>query len=452
MSFIEIPDEVPVVKPNLKIADSTYHGQVVETRKQDFFSLATFGSGMKMACDYYSQVAGKDNAAASYQDDLPPVFGQYHLVRGFELIITTPLSHQQNNDGAGEWVSTGSGTVYSCITPQNGEMFIADIGNGQEAFFQVNNPRRQGIYPESPTEIDFKITFPATKELIERLNKYRVVETFYFHRENYRNGVKCLLRREEVDINRRLVDAFRRMVPLYFRDFFADRFNTFLVPGQLTSTYDPNVVKFLKSILGTEHHHLMNTLTELGVAHDVYSNQITLFDVIAKRDYNLLYSASRHLQVAHVERMRQHALMRSIVFSGVKQMLIAVDVANSNNNPICPPGAWGQLQDGGVRQPNMRSILPNLDLTDPAPAGPPVTELVKPILVDDFYVLSQQFYDDVPGQSKLEVLVGQTLRGQAIDLEVLADVADASIKFDNLERFYYTPIILALIKMASGVL
>ncbi|MNG01820.1 hypothetical protein D3C84_848160 [compost metagenome] len=50
------------------------------------------------------------------------------------------------------------------------------------------------------------------------------------------------------------------------------------------------------------------------------------------------------------------------------------------------------------------------------------------------------------------MLVGQTLRGQAIDLEVLADVADASVKFDNLERFYYTPIILALIKMASGVL
>lgn len=451
MPFVDVPDEKPVEKPNLKIADTEYRGQVVETRKQNFFSLATFTSGMKWPCDYYSQIQGRDNAAASYQDDLPAVFGQYRRIRGFEIIVTTPLSHQQNNDGTGEWVSTGSGTIYSCVTPQNGDIFLADIGNGQEALLQINNPRRQGIYSESPTEVDFRITSYGG-DIVDNLNKHRVVDTVYFMRENYRNGVKCLLVKEEIDTNRRLVDAFHRLVPLYFRDFFADRFNTFLVPGQLTSTYDPNVVRFIKAILGTEHHRLMNTLTELGVAHDVHSNQITVFDVIAKRDYNLLYSASRHLQIAHVERMRQHALMRSIVFSGIKQMLIAVDPSTSNNDPIHLPEAWGMLQDGGVRQPNMRSILPNLDLTDPMPESPRLGEMIKPVLADEFYVFSEQFYNDAPGMSDLEVLTAQTLRGESIDLEMLADIADGSVKFDNLERFYYTPIILALIKMASGVL
>ena len=331
-------------------------------------------------------------------------------------------------------------------------MFIADVGNGREAIFQINNPRRMGIFDESPTEVDFRLLHFVDKAFAERLQRLRVIKTVYFIRENYRNGVKCLLVKEEVDVSRRLVDAFRRLVPLYFKDFFADRYNTFIVPMQDTVTYDPNVVKFIKSILGTEQHHKMNTLTELGVAHDVYSNQITLFDVIAQRDYNLLYSASRHLGIASVLNMRQLPLMRSIVFSGIKQIMTAADFAFSVNNPCQEPLIINNLQKAGVRQPDMRSILPHLDMSGEMEPRPDEGKYIKRVVIDNYYVFSKEFYEDRPGQSMLEVMVGQTLRGEAINLRELADLADYAAKFDNLERFYYTPIILALIKMASGVL
>ena len=111
MPIVDIPKERPPEQPNLKISDVPYEGAVVETRKQSFFSLATFSAGMKMACDYYSLSQGRDNAPASYQDDLPPVYGQYRLIKGFEIVVTSPLSHQQNNESSGEFVSTGSGTI-----------------------------------------------------------------------------------------------------------------------------------------------------------------------------------------------------------------------------------------------------------------------------------------------------------------------------------------------------
>ena len=83
---------------------------------------------------------------------------------------------------------------------------------------------------------------------------------------------------------------------------------------------------------------------------------------------------------------------------------------------------------------------------------PDISTYIKQITVDDYYVFSKEFYEDISEQSQLEILTAQTLRGQPVDLKVLADLADYAVKFDNLERFYYTPIILALIKMASGVL
>jgi hypothetical protein len=131
---------------------------------------------------------------------------------------------------------------------------------------------------------------------------------------------------------------------------------------------------------------------------------------------------------------------------------MATDVAFSVNNPLYEPLIIDSLQKAGVRQPDMRSILPHLDLDSGKEPRPDESSYIKRVIVDGFYVLSKDFYEDTDDQSMLEVLVGQTLRGEAINLSDLADLADYATKFDNLERFYYTPIILALIKMAPGVL
>jgi hypothetical protein len=450
MPFVDEEDEVAVDKPNLIISEVPYVTPVAETRNQGHESLAGFTSGKKMAVDYYKQIQRRDSAPASYQDDLPAAYGQYERIRGFELIITEDMSQDQNTSDTGGFALTGGAAVYSIVTPENGDMFIADVGNGRRMLFQVNDPKRSTIYPEANTTISFRGLHWVDAAFADKLNSKRVSYTYVFLRENFRNGVKSLLRQEEVDVLRRLNKARKRLIAMYFKDFFDDVRQTFVVPHPKFVSYDPNVVKYMKAHLETIDHPQVPWITELGVGHDVYSNQWTLFDVLARKDIDLLYSCSQKMAFSPIGAYKTKAHFASIYYSGVQQVVSAVDPSYSVNNNYETPHATDPFVKADTRQTDMRSLLPQLDLEGDEPA-PEYGQYIKRILVDEYYVFSKEFYEDEEGQSHLERLTRQRISGQAIDLNMLADIADYAVKFDNLERFYYIPIILTLIKLAPGV-
>jgi hypothetical protein len=450
MPFVDEEDEVSVDKPNLIISEVPYVTPVAETRNQGHESLAGFTAGKKMAVDYYKQIQRRDSAPASYQDDLPAAYGQYELIRGFELIITDDMSQDQNNSDTGGFALTGGAAVYSIVTPENGDMFIADVGNGRRVMFQVNEPKRGSIYPEANTTISFRGLHWVDAAFAEKINTKRVSYTYVFLRENFRNGVKALLREEEVSVLRRLTKARKRLIAMYFKDHFDDARQTFVVPHPNKLVYDPNVTKFMKSILETTDHPHVAWITELGVGGDVYSNQWSLFDVLARKDIDLLYSCSRRFGFSPIGAYKAKAHFASIYYSGIQLVVSAADPTWSANNNYEPAHAIDPFVKADVRQKDIRSLLPELDLVGDEPA-PDYGQYIKRIVVDEYYVFSKEFYEDEPGQSHLERLTRERISGKVIDLNMLADIADYAVKFDNLERFYYIPIILTLIKLAPGV-
>ena len=78
--------------------------------------------------------------------------------------------------------------------------------------------------------------------------------------------------------------------------------------------------------------------------------------------------------------------------------------------------------------------------------------IVRRMGEDNYYVFTKQFYENkVPG-SLLERLVLDRIDKSTTDFGNLATLAEMSLRLDNLERFYFTPIILSLIKLSDGVL
>lgn len=448
----EPEDEPAFLHPNLTIAPEDYKSQVVDTRKVEFDGLSTYLGGMKWACDYYSQIQGRDSAAASFDADRAAPFGQYRVVRGFEIVVASELSGTQNTSDGGGFSRTGSGHIYSIITPQLGDVFIADIGGGQNAALMITSATRMSIYPESPTTVEYKIKDYADEKFLKALNS-RVQETYFFSKENYRNGVKCLLTEEEVRITQRLGEAYFRLMNLYLRDFFSEKFQTLLVPGQAAPTYDPACTHFVRSILATGDHPRVIQITQLGVSHDVFSNELTLWDAIATRDANLLYSVAKKMTLAPISMFRTFPWMASIYYSGIKQVVSPVDVGYSVDKENRQPHEGMPFIKAQVRQRDIDSILPALGLDDMEPhPDKEQTRFIHRVVKDEYYVFSKAFYEDTAGKSMLEGMVLDRIRGNAINLSDLADLADYARKFDNLERYYYIPIILTLIKLASGVL
>jgi len=450
MPYIDDENEVAKEVPSLTIAKEDFKGPVVDTRKQQYSTLSTFYQGEKWAVDLLLETTGRDSTVGSFSADTLATYGNYKLVKGFELVVDSTITNTQVVGEANGFDSTGGGIVYPCVVPNNGTLFIADMGNGRNVLFAMYNPVKLGIYEESPHKVEWKAIKFLDAETMAALEE-RTVETVYFDRENMRNNLKPLLTRAEVNSIKRLNNSYRRLINLYFKSFFNPRFSTFTVPMNDDSTYDPNLVRFLRRSISTDMHKDMHRVIELDCSADVTSDQLSLYDMIAKRDYELLYSCSRHFNLRSVDMYRTLPKLHSVFYSGIRKVMSASDISFSVSHPIGIVGAVIPLLKAGVENPHMRAILPQLlkGGTEPAPT---YGKYIKRILCDDYYVFSKEFYEGDGEVSMLERMVQHRMKGEAIDLTDLADLAEYSTRFDNLERFYYTPIILTLIKLAPGVL
>lgn len=450
MPYIGEEDEVPKEVPSLKIAEEEFKGPVVDTRKQQYDTLSTFYQGEKWAVDLLLETTGRDSTVGSFSPDTLATYGNYRLVKGFELVVDSTITNTQVVGEANGFDSVGGGIVYPCVVPNNGTLFIADMGNGRNVLFAMYNPVKLGIYEESPHKVEWKaIKFldAATLAALEE----RTVETVYFDRENMRNNLKPLLTRKEVDSIKRLNNSYRRLITLYFKAFFNPQFSTFTLPLNGNNTYDPNVVRFLRRTVGTDMNANMHRVIELDCSAGMSNDELSLYDMIAKRDYELLYSCSRHFSLQNVDVYRTVPKLHSVFYSGIRKVMSATDLSFSVSHPNGLVGAVTPLLKAGVENPRMRAILPQLLKGGEEPA-PTYGKYIKRILCDDYYVFSKEFYEGEGEVSMLERMVQHRMKGEGIDLTDLADLAEYASRFDNLERFYYVPIILTLIKLAPGVL
>lgn len=450
MPYIGEEDEVPKEVPSLKIAEEEFKGPVVDTRKQQYDTLSTFYQGEKWAVDLLLETTGRDSTVGSFSPDTLATYGNYRLVKGFELVVDSTITNTQVVGEANGFDSVGGGIVYPCVVPNNGTLFIADMGNGRNVLFAMYNPVKLGIYEESPHKVEWKaIKFldAATLAALEE----RTVETVYFDRENMRNNLKPLLTRKEVDSIKRLNNSYRRLITLYFKAFFNPQFSTFTLPLNGNNTYDPNVVRFLRRTVGTDMNANMHRVIELDCSAGMSNDELSLYDMIAKRDYELLYSCSRHFSLQNVDVYRTVPKLHSVFYSGIRKVMSATDLSFSVSHPNGLVGAVTPLLKAGVENPRMRAILPQLLKGGVEPA-PTYGKYIKRILCDDYYVFSKEFYEGEGEVSMLERMVQHRMKGEGIDLTDLADLAEYASRFDNLERFYYVPIILTLIKLAPGVL
>jgi hypothetical protein len=71
---------------------------------------------------------------------------------------------------------------------------------------------------------------------------------------------------------------------------------------------------------------------------------------------------------------------------------------------------------------------------------------IHPVTADDYYVLSQAFYDkDTTAMSKLELLIDHAVSARTLNYDQLDGLLNYVWEWDNLERFYYYPLVWVLL-------
>ena len=446
MPIVDPVPPAPVVPvSNVQASPLPYRGVVVDSKYTPATALLTHLEGSSWTVNYYSQVLGADSALSGQQVTKNAIYQQYKLVEKLELKVTAALTANQDNTTKALTI-TGSATVYPCITPNEGDMFIADIGDGNTGIFRVTLSERKSIFKDTAHAIEYQMVDYSSPEKIGDLNA-KVIDTLVFVKEFLQTGQNPLLHNNDYILATELRSQYFSLLHRYFKSFVSNEFKTLIVPGQGVGVYDPYLTKAVMSFFSAYDAAEIRNVRILNVDDDEAMKATTIWDMLKNKDRRMHKYCIRQSTLVSAKTFALDPMMEGIYHSGISYVVYPLDPILSVDY-----GVFNLIKvSSGQSLLDTPSPITNLaDLIGGTAANGltlPDRPLINKVLVDDYYVLSQAFYDQDPtNQSVLELCINNYLDGKAQDNAALVSLAKTSHAWNGLERFYYTIILLVLIK------
>ncbi len=435
--------DLPVPIQSAKIAAPEYKGVAVDTRWLPRTNLLTHLEGSSWYVDYYSQILDTDSPLSGQQLSLSAVNQQYRKITGMEMKVTSPLSTEQDEDTK-SMKMLGTSMLYPFLIPNEGDMFVVDLGQGVRGVLRVVRSRKMSIYKEACYEIDYSLDTDDQDKQDDLESK--VVEALFFHKDYLNMGKNPLLLQDNHQALLEVGDVFASTINQYFKKFFSSEFKTLMVPAQERTVYDPFLVNFLLTQFNSDEAMELKFVRKLFVEDVPAMKADSLWTAIRERDISYLNVAFKRSGLLNTRCFSSDPVMNGIRYTGISYSIYPIDPTLSVDQMLIDTAmllapvelAPSPAMEGSLNQMVRALNLRNLGST---------ADTIKLVTVDDFYVLSEDFYLDAPtGQSELEKIVWQYLKGQPVDYKVLVETAKLHTRWPMLEQFYYVPLLLVMMK------
>lgn len=399
---------------------------------------------------YYQQVLDNDTELSPQQIHKSAVYQQYIKINRMELKVNQELSQTQNTE-TNEFEVSGTATLYPPVIPNVGDMFVADIGDGRSGIFVITSSERQTILKQACFQVEYQLRSYADEgsaELVD-LNEKSIQET-HFVKSYLEYGENPVIIEEEYQQQRGLNELYREVVAQFMADFYSRRFETLIVPHQTKVTYDAFVTKTILSVLDTTEQPMVQNIKDLNVNGRPAMDTTTLWNCLLRLSDDYLPMCVRKMYLVGAETFGTFPYYEGIYFSGVEHVVHPDESRSDVDAPYDrrdhkPMGT--QLRSGARRSPLGDGVIPPEYRVPSEETGIGRLPDIHPVTHDDHYVFSQGFYSgDLTGGSKLEVLARDALAHRPIDLSVLTHLADTAKTWSSLERFYYMPVLIILMK------
>lgn len=443
MSFLT-GNPPPAAVKNPEVQKQPYVGVAVDSKYEPRKMLITHVEGSKWVVNYFQQFLGRDDEKAAQQINRPEVYQQYQNIIDMELRVTSPLSATQDT-GNKEFTYIGAATMYIGIKPNEGDMFIADVGDGRSGLFVVTLVEQKSILRDSTYAIEYEMKDFLTPDLHNDLLA-KVSKTVHFVRDFIAMGKNPLLVSSELETYRLLTQWLDECPITYYGDFFSDQYSTFLVPDQDELVYDPMIVEFVKRIVDIDKHPRYTHVKALNCDTNDKRSLTTVLDAIYEMRDSILDTASLESEMILARTVNQLPRFSGIRYSGISYLYF-------------PKGSGGQL---GVvadrlllaskpRQFNRPYTIEAALVYEQLPAN--IRDGVEywpvpyyDVHHDSGYIFSHHFYGRRVGEmSLLEIMVRNLLTKKPNNVSLVYELCKSSIQWGQVERFYFLPILMVIV-------
>lgn len=428
------PDIVRAFKPGVRTA-------VIDTQYTPQSDLLAYIEGSPWVVDYYSQILDKNSEIKGQDTSLPAVLQGYRRIWSMELKVTQDLTQVSQDPGTQEMTMQGMANVYPFLVPQEGDMFRVGVADGREGLFKVTKVQAMQIFTDHAHQIEYQLIAINDQQRIYDLDQKTQV-TYYFVKDFLLNLQNPLLVEDDYNNGKKLTEYWYDTIQLYFNQYFSREFMTIVVPMQDVPTYDHGIVDFVKSIMNSFDDVHIQSIRELNIGDDGAITAMSLWTMISNRDPKLMKMIYTKTGVTSRVNFHRSGLLGSMRYSGIGQVVYPLD-AKTN-------------VDFMMSKEIQKPVLPvNIVSTMPpyVPPVPPtdgtigVMSLIKPVNMLDGYVLSSAFYTrDNTNLSLLESLLLNYIDFKIIAASDILKLCEDILNWGHVERFYYIPLLLVLIK------
>lgn len=438
--------EQPKKPASPKITPESYKGSTVDTKYTSQRSLLTHIDGSPWRVKYYQQALGASNEPSSQQVGKHAVYQQYIEIADFEIMVTDPLTQQQDTESKSFEVR-GSAVLYPPVIPNTGDTFLADIGDGREGVFSITMTERMTILKESTFRIEYVLVDYADDTRRRDLEKKTIKHT-HFIKRLLEHGEDPIVVNEEYRQYLSLEEYQGTLTAQYFGDFYQRSMSTLAVPDQDARVYDPFVVKAIKAVFDTYDHPMVQHIKAYSAELPDRDLPMTIWDCMLRFSTDMLPLINEKLALVGSYHFGIVPQYEGVYFSNVEQVVYPVGL--DGFVPCERPFQQGRLPKGDIQHQFTTTFLGSFDeLGKTKPTGISALPSIHPITKDDYYVFSEAFYRRrESGMSQLESLVHQALDGSPVDRKTLIGLCDEAVRWRRLEKFYYIPMLLILLKMA----
>lgn len=411
-------------------------------------SLLKYVEGYPWTVNYYGQILNVNNTVEHFDPSAPNLSQPYYKIIGAIIQVSSPLSSSYSQETAITTVS-GSAIMPHGVKPNVGDLFLAQVDNGEDALFHVIAVSRKTHRKDSLYEIEYNLYLysSADPETIQTLEG-RINETYYFNKDSNFFNRDVLIKPSVKEAQDRLLSFMRESIPYYLKTFVQTKTGSLLVPGHDHTLYDPLLTKFISKTVDyssiTEGQYFRPTFSSNDIEQpsiwDCLLNRTLPHQSVVNRTYNFIPSTMLPIR----------ARLGTLSLTGISYILHPTNPLMNHKvgTPKETPGSYVEsiTTDRNYHQVDELVIKTtnNDEVYD--------TFVLHDLFENDFYVVSENFYNYLTDKtvyedlSYVELLIYKFLSGNAIAKEDLAVTIESYKNWSLLHQFYLLPVMWILIK------
>jgi len=414
----------PPVKQESALPES-YKSDIIESRYVPQTSLLSMVPGTPTRTHYYRQYLGQSSEQHNFQPESIETYQSYTLISNLIMKIDNGNGNFNFLPDSGQVEHQLTGYILFDLTPNKGDVFIKDIGDGRAGLYVITQqPELRTIQADKVYAFEASLEAVMTTAIQQNLD-IKTVKKLYYSKDSAVAGGNAVLTEEDYALNKRLYDAkFAIQDDLLSRHYFSDE-ETVVVPNAENDLlYDPYLAKFLSFVIPANEIAPREKIRCLNVNYWVEGRNmqepVTVWDMFYRNDF--AYPA-RYKQSMYVHNRASLLGTRgygNVYFSKMNRV-ITVHNAGSSRYPYNYTGSVIPIPG------NNRPPLPAVGIEWP-------------------YFFGDNFFEGKG--TALQQFVWQMFRDRTIDKKGLLAVLDGYWLLDDTSKLYMGGIYILAIRTA----